>query len=396
MQSSITLTSSLNPSVHGQAITLTAALTPETVSNAAIAQVFPRCAGFCSPTGSMSFYDGNALLGVVTAFTNSFDTFTFVLMTSQMTPGVHSLSASYGGDATYAENTSAPFVQTVLALQIVTASPLPNGFLGSPYSVTLGTNAGSGNDTWMVSGGSLPPPGISLSPGGLVSGTPTLAGSTSFTVTVTDSFGNTASATFSITVMASSPPPPSFLLRTVAGGYASTPGLGDGGLALQARLFEPDAVAVDSLGNVFIADQGNNRIRKVAPTGIITTFAGTGVVGSAGDGGPATSAQLLGAQAVTVDGTGRVYIGECYGTGTNTPAINQLRVVDSTGIINAIGGDIKPEIQLLPVRISDIAGAARENTRPQIVAHLGHGRGSENAHKRRQESFQVPCSDSVD
>src|ERR1700722_2056622 len=225
VQSSITLTSSLNPSVHGQAITLTAALTPETVSNAAIAQVFPRCAGFCSPTGSMSFYDGNALLGVVTAFTNSFDTFTFVLMTSQMTPGVHSLSASYGGDATYAENTSAPFVQTVLALQIVTASPLPNGFLGSPYSVTLGTNAGSGNDTWMVSGGSLPPPGISLSPGGLVSGTPTLAGSTSFTVTVTDSFGNTASATFSITVMASSPPPPSFLLRTVAGGYASTPGL---------------------------------------------------------------------------------------------------------------------------------------------------------------------------
>src|SRR5258708_3646983 len=80
----------------------------------------------------------------------------------------------------------------------------------------------------------------------------------------------------------------SFLVRTVAGGYVSGTGYsGDGGIALQAQLSNPVSVAVDGLGNVFFVDQGNNRVRKVAPTGIITTFAGTGVQGSGGDGGPA-------------------------------------------------------------------------------------------------------------
>jgi uncharacterized protein (TIGR03437 family) len=127
----------------------------------------------------------------------------------------------------------------------------------------------------------------------------------------------------------------SFLVRTIAGSYGTaTGGLGDGGLALQAQLLFPTAVAVDGFGNVLIADQGNNRIRKVAPSGIITTFAGNGLVGSGGDGGPAVSAQLLGAQTVAVDHTGNVFIGECYGT--NPPTSHQLRVVDSSGVINTV------------------------------------------------------------
>ena len=113
---------------------------------------------------------------------------------------------------------------------------------------------------------------------------------------------------------------------------AATPSLGDGGFALQAQLNQPVSVAVGGDGSLFVADQGQNRVRKIAPGGIITTFAGTGVVGSGGDGGPAISAQLLGAQAVTVDNSGRVYIGECYGTET-TPTPNELRVVDSGGTI---------------------------------------------------------------
>jgi hypothetical protein len=177
-------------------------------------------------------------------------------------------------------------VQTVLPIQITTASPLPNGLVGSPYLVTLATNTGTGQYTWM-SAGSVPPAGLSLSSSGVLSGTPVGVGTTSFTVTVIDGLGVVASATFSITITAISGPPTSFLVKTIAGGYvAGTGASGDGGLALQAQLFDPVSVAVDGLGSVFIADQGNNKIRKVAPTGVITTFAGTGVLGSGGDGGP--------------------------------------------------------------------------------------------------------------
>ena len=110
---------------------------------------------------------------------------------------------------------------------------------------------------------------------------------------------------------------PGFLVKTIAGGYSTFTGnLGDGELALQGQLAQPLSVAVDGVGNVFIADQALNRIRKVTPAGIITTFAGNGELGYAGDGGPATSAQLRYPQAVTADNAGRVYIGTCDDVGT--------------------------------------------------------------------------------
>ena len=59
---------------------------------------------------------------------------------------------------------------------------------------------------------------------------------------------------------------------TLAAGFS-----GDGGLAVKAQLSNPYGVAVDGAGNLYIGDTGNNRIRKVAPSGIITTFAGTGI-----------------------------------------------------------------------------------------------------------------------
>jgi hypothetical protein len=67
-------------------------------------------------------------------------------------------------------------------------------------------------------------------------------------------------------------------------------------------------VAVDTAGNIFIADKGNNRIRKVTTDGIITTVAGTGTSGFSGDGGPATSAQLKNPIAVALDEAGNLFI----------------------------------------------------------------------------------------
>jgi hypothetical protein len=80
-------------------------------------------------------------------------------------------------------------------------------------------------------------------------------------------------------------------LHLIAGSATAGYG-GDGGPATSAQILYPTGIVVDSAGNLLIADYGNSRIRKVTPDGIITTVAGNGNRGYGGDGGPATSAQL--------------------------------------------------------------------------------------------------------
>ena len=85
---------------------------------------------------------------------------------------------------------------------------------------------------------------------------------------------------------------------------------GDGGPAVEAQLNYPAAVAVDKAGNVYLADTGNHRIRRVDTSGIITTIAGTGEPGYGGDGGPAAEARLASPIALAVDGSGNIYIAD--------------------------------------------------------------------------------------
>ena len=100
------------------------------------------------------------------------------------------------------------------------------------------------------------------------------------------------------------------IISTIAGNGSNIYS-GDGGLATSAGLTSPGGVAVDRAGNIYIADQGNNRIRKInASTGIISTIAGNGVQGFAGDGGIANSAELYNPTKVAVDGSGNVYIAD--------------------------------------------------------------------------------------
>ena len=121
-------------------------------------------------------------------------------------------------------------------------------------------------------------------------------------------------------------------LTVVAGtGYAGYSG--DGGLATSAQLYYPSAVAVDSSGNVYIADTYNQVIRKVTfSTGIISTFAGTPFSGGySGDGGPATSALLSYPFGLALDSSGNIYIADTY---------NQvIRKVNTSGIISTVAGD---------------------------------------------------------
>jgi len=122
---------------------------------------------------------------------------------------------------------------------------------------------------------------------------------------------------------------PSGIISTVAG--TGTPGyIGDGGQATQAQLKSPFGIDIDRQGNIYIADMLNQVIRKVAPDGIITTVAGNGSLGEGGDGGPATQAQLGYPSSVAVDDTGNLYIVEGY--------ISRVRKVDNYGIIKTVAG----------------------------------------------------------
>jgi TonB family protein len=118
-------------------------------------------------------------------------------------------------------------------------------------------------------------------------------------------------------------------ISTIAGN--GTAGFsGDGGPATSAQLGFVFDVAVDASGNLYIADTGNNRVRKVTPGGVISTLAGTGALGFRGDGGPAVSAELLTPAGITVDAAGNVYIAD---TGNA-----RVRKVTPDGVIRTIAG----------------------------------------------------------
>ncbi len=118
------------------------------------------------------------------------------------------------------------------------------------------------------------------------------------------------------------------IISTIAG--SSTIGYsGDGGPAAQATFKDINGLAVDSSGNLYIADSGNCAIRKISTGGIIRTVAG-GQCGFAGDNGPATKAEIGGPNGVAVDAAGNMYIAD--------PANQRIRYVNTSGIITTIAG----------------------------------------------------------
>lgn len=136
------------------------------------------------------------------------------------------------------------------------------------------------------------------------------------------------------------------IITTVAGtgiaGYS-----GDGGPATSGQLNNPWGIALGNNGSLFIADLSNNRIRKVSPTGILSTFAGNGTIGFSGDNGPATAAQLNVPADVAVDVAGNVFIAD-----SGNSLVREVNV--STGMILTHSGNQS--------RYSDGGGAAADNT----------------------------------
>lgn len=119
------------------------------------------------------------------------------------------------------------------------------------------------------------------------------------------------------------------VISTIAGN-GTTGSSGDGGPATGAQLNTPQAICMDNAGNLYIADYANYVIRKVNPAGIISLFAGTGVRGFSGDGGPATAADIGLPLGICIDKNGNIYFSDAQ--------YHVIRKINTAGIISTIAG----------------------------------------------------------
>ena len=266
--------------------------------------VFPRSvtlsaqvsvAGNGSPTGTVLFTCGAVVVG-----TEALDSDGVASITLQPGPGSYVVTAIYSGAVTQTMSMSSP-----VTLQVVFAQAV------APNIYTYAGNgiAGFNGDGILAGSGELnSPTGIAVDANG--------------NVYIADYDNNRVRMVSADTGY----------ISTVAGsgeaGYS-----GDGSSATSADLSQPCSVATDAEGNIYIADRGNNRIRKVtASNGIITTIAGNGSGdGYNGDGIPATAAELDTPQGVAVDGQGNIYIAD-----TSNSRIRE--VASETGIISTVAG----------------------------------------------------------
>lgn len=161
------------------------------------------------------------------------------------------------------------------------------------------------------------------------------------------------------------------LIVTVAGNGA--PGYsGDGGAAVNASLYDPADTVFDAAGNMYIVEAVNHVIRRVSPTGAISTVAGTGVAGFSGDGGPATSAMLWYPNAIAIDGAGNLYVAE-----VNNERVRKVSL--ASGIITTVAGngtrgffgDGGPATS---ANLSDPIGVAADNAGNLFISDGSNGR----------------------
>jgi sugar lactone lactonase YvrE len=314
-----TLTASATSLTVGQTLTLTATVTA--VSGA-------------TPTGTVTFLNGTTSLG--SGLLNSSGVATLTL-----TPAVgsYSITAGYGATAGDESSVSSPPLSvTVSAASTTTTLTASASTLTAGQTLTL-------TATVTAASGAAPTGTVTFLNGTASLGTGSLTTNSVATLTltpavgaysITANYGGSATDSSSVSsppleVTVTSPPPNSPDIYTFAGdgvmGYN-----GDGELATSAELNGSVQMAMDTAGNVYLADSSNHRIRKVfASTGTIATVAGNGTSGYSGDGGPATDAELINPYGIAVDVAGNLYI-------SDTETFTIRKVDAATGTISTIVG----------------------------------------------------------
>jgi polygalacturonase len=351
---STALATSTASTLRFQPVTLTATV------NSASAQ-----ANGVSLLGTVSFYSGSTLLASAALSSTNVATYT----TSTLPVGSDVIQAIYNGTTNEAASTST--TSTVVVSTTVGTSPALPQLI--PYSMstvagTPGTASYGGDGTPATSATLNLPKGIAadangnlyiadttnlvvrkvLAATGVIS---TYAGGGSSTCSgTTDSYGDGCAATSAplygprgtavdpsgnvyiadysksqVRKVTSSTGMISLYAGTGSGGYS-----GDGGLAYQGAIHNPENASFDSVGNMYIADTKNNAIRKVDTSGIITTIAGNGSAGYSGDGALATQSTLNGPNAVVADAAGNLYIADSLNF--------VVRKIDTTGKISTYAG----------------------------------------------------------
>jgi Bacterial Ig-like domain (group 3)/MBG domain (YGX type)/NHL repeat len=278
------------------------------------------------PTGTVNFLDGTTLLGTST-LSNGIASFS----TTMLSVGSHTIFAQYLPGANFAapSTTSLGVVDTVARAKTtatvaasVTSSTVGQSvsFRATVRAVAPGAGLPTGLVEFLVDNFALGAP-VPLVAGQALTSTDKL---TAGLHTITAFY--LGSANFEMSPLATGT---ISILRTFAGtGNAGFSG--DGGPAKQATFNQPSGLAADILGDVFIADTANNRIRMIASNGVITTVAGTGTAGDSGDGGPANKAELNHPTALTVDAQGDLFFAD---TGNNA-----IREITKGGMILTVIG----------------------------------------------------------
>lgn len=213
--------------------------------------------------------------------------------------------------------TSEPVALTVLNIPVITGLPASaTGSIGLPFSLAL--TIGESPSSVSVSG--MPPGLVFNSSANIISGSPTTTGVYTISVSASNAFGAATPAECILTIGATP-----LVFSVLAGGKAGSMD----GTGAAAQFDTPNGLAIDTQGNLYVADTGNFTIRKVSASGVVTTIAGSAGIKGSSDGRGA-SALFSSPTGIAVDATGNLYVTD---TGNNT-----IRKIDTTGQSSTIAG----------------------------------------------------------
>jgi sugar lactone lactonase YvrE len=280
--------------------------------------------------GSGADADGDPLTFAWTNTVNNVTTTIATVATQNVTLGIgsHSLVLTVSDDKGGVTSTTAAAV----VVQDTQAPVIAN----VPANITQTITSGTGeNVSYTMPTATDAVDGAVTVNANIASGSFFPIGTTTVTFTATDARGNTATASFSVTIDLASTGGggggmTSYGIDALAGTGAYGSG-GNAGAAIAATFKQPHGVAVDGAGNIFIADAEARVVRKVnAADGQINVYAGTGAKGASGDGGPATAAQLNHPSGLAVDSAGNLYIADTHN--------HRIRRVAANGTISTVAG----------------------------------------------------------